>query len=115
VHINPDDPWDATIFTCITTTFYSIARLGEFTVPAIRTFDPAKHITQDSISETTDLNGLPVTKFHIPSMKMSPVEGGDAYWSKMDSQTQKLPWRIIFESIPQIKKLTFSHGNIAKD
>jgi hypothetical protein len=83
-HIDPDDPRDAAIFACITTTFYSIARLGEFTVPAIRTFDPAKHITRDSISETTDRNGLPVTKFHIPSTKMSPVEGEDAYWAEQN-------------------------------
>jgi hypothetical protein len=72
------------IFACITTTFYSIARLGEFTVPAIRTFNPAKHITQDSVSETTACNGLPVTKFHITSMKMSPVEGEDTYWAEQN-------------------------------
>ncbi|KAG2112010.1 uncharacterized protein F5147DRAFT_551470, partial [Suillus discolor] len=62
-HINLNDPRDAAIFACITTTFYSIARLGEFTVPTIKAFDPNKHVTCDSVSAAVDHNGLPVTKF----------------------------------------------------
>lgn len=83
-HIDLNDPRDAAIFACITTTFYSIARLGEFTVAAIRTFDPMKHITRDCVSKAVDRNGLPVTKFHIPSTKTSPIEGEDAYWAAQD-------------------------------
>jgi hypothetical protein len=83
-HLNLDDLLDAAIFACITTTFYSIARLGEFTVPAIRSFDPSKHITHENVPETIDCNNLPVTKFHIPSTKTSPIEGEDTFWAAQD-------------------------------
>jgi hypothetical protein len=83
-HLNLDDLLDAAIFACITMTFYSIARLGEFTVPAIRSFYPSKHITCENVSETVDRNNLPVTKFHIPSTKTSPIEGKDTFWAAQD-------------------------------
>jgi len=77
-----NDPRDAAVFTCLTTTFYSIACLSEFTVPAINAFSPTKHITHAHVSEVTDRNGLPVMKFHLPSMKSSPTEGEDTFWSE---------------------------------
>ncbi|KIN93964.1 hypothetical protein M404DRAFT_169606 [Pisolithus tinctorius Marx 270] len=40
-----NDPCNAAIFTCLVMSFYCIARLGEFTVPTIQSFKPAKHIT----------------------------------------------------------------------
>jgi hypothetical protein len=78
-HINHDDPLDTAIFTCITTSFYSITRLGEFTVPSIKAFNSARHITHKNILETKDHNGLTVKKFHIPGTKISPIEGEDTY------------------------------------
>lgn len=83
-HLNLDTPLDAAIFACLTTTFYAIARLGEFTVGAIKEFDPAKHVTRANVSKTTDRNGLPVTKFRLPRTKCSPIEGEDAYWAAQD-------------------------------
>ena len=80
-HLDLDDPRDAAIFACITTTFYSIARLGEFTVPAMKDFDPAKHITRGGVAEGKDRNSLPVTIFHLPRTKSSPIKGEDAYWA----------------------------------
>jgi hypothetical protein len=80
-HINHDDPLDTAIFTCITTSFYSITRLGEFTVPSIKAFNSVKHITHENVSETKDCNGLTVKKFHIPCTKTSPIEGEDAFWA----------------------------------
>jgi hypothetical protein len=79
--INLDDHRDAAIFACLTTTFYAVARLGEFTVPSIKSFTPAKHITRTNVSKAFDRNGLPVTKFHIPITKMSPINGEDAFWA----------------------------------
>jgi hypothetical protein len=81
-NLDLDDPRDAAIFACVTTTFYSVARLGEFTVPAIKAFNPTKHITRAHVSEIQDRHGLPVTKFHIPSTKTAPIEGEDAFWSE---------------------------------
>jgi hypothetical protein len=83
-HLNLDSPLDAAVFACLTTTFYAIARLGKFTVSAIKEFDPTKHITRASVSTTTDHNGLPVTKFHLPRTKCSPIEGEDAYWAAQE-------------------------------
>ncbi|KAG2124421.1 hypothetical protein DEU56DRAFT_744548, partial [Suillus clintonianus] len=82
--LNLDDHRDAAIFACITTTFYAIARLGEFTVPTIKSFDPVKHISRCHVSTTVDRNGLPVTKFHLPTTKASPVTGEDAFWSAQE-------------------------------
>jgi hypothetical protein len=89
-HINHDDPLDVAIFTCITTSFYSIVRLGEFTVPSIKAFNPAKHITHGNVSETKDQNGLTVKKFHIPSTKTPPIEGEDMYWAAQISPLDPL-------------------------
>ncbi|KIN98975.1 hypothetical protein M404DRAFT_30938 [Pisolithus tinctorius Marx 270] len=72
-----NDPRDAAIFACLTIVFYCVARLGEFTVPAIKQFDPSKHITRVHVTHLHDLSGLPVTKFRIPWTKMSPT-GEDA-------------------------------------
>ncbi|KAI6008957.1 hypothetical protein EDC04DRAFT_2610805 [Pisolithus marmoratus] len=71
--LDPENPRDAAIFTCITVVFYCIAHLGEFTVQSIKHFNPEKHITQANVSHLHDLGRLLVTKFHIPWMKTSPM------------------------------------------
>ncbi|KIN99883.1 hypothetical protein M404DRAFT_53767, partial [Pisolithus tinctorius Marx 270] len=43
--LNHKDPCNTAIFACLVVSFYCIARLGEFTVPSIQSFNPAKHIT----------------------------------------------------------------------
>jgi hypothetical protein len=60
-------------------TFYAVARLGEFTVNMIKSFDAKKHVTRAGILNTTDCNGLRVTKFHLPRTKYSPIKGEEAY------------------------------------
>jgi hypothetical protein len=76
-----NSPLDAAVFVCLTTTFYCIARLGEFTVPTIKgKFNPSRYITRSSISETFDRNNLPVTKFYIPCTKTAPA-GEETYWA----------------------------------
>ncbi|KIJ05117.1 hypothetical protein PAXINDRAFT_21600 [Paxillus involutus ATCC 200175] len=69
--MNLEDPRDAAIFACLVSSFYCIARLGEFTVPAISRFDPAKHISRAGLIVTRNHNNLPVMKFSIPSTKTS--------------------------------------------
>jgi hypothetical protein len=71
-HLDLKAPRDAAIFACISVTFFCVARLGEFTVPAISKFDPSKHITRSHVSHTRDHNLLPVTVFHLPSTKSAP-------------------------------------------
>lgn len=86
-HLNLSDPLDAAVYACITTTFYCIARLGEFTVKTVKSFDPQKHVSRRNISESTDRHGNPVTKFHLPSTKTAPKEGEDTYWAAQDGPT----------------------------
>ena len=67
-----DNPCNATIYACMVVIFYSIARLGEFTVTAITKFDPTKHITPRNVSFLKDQHELPVIKFALPSIKCVP-------------------------------------------
>ncbi|KIK80435.1 hypothetical protein PAXRUDRAFT_158695 [Paxillus rubicundulus Ve08.2h10] len=67
---------NTTIYTCLVVTFYCIAQLSKFTVPAITKFDCNKHITCTHVYHLHDANGLPVTKFQLPSTKCAP-EGED--------------------------------------
>ena len=69
-------PCDAVIYACIVTVFYCVARLGEFTVPAITRFDPTKHVTRHNVIFLRDQNNLPIMKFNLPVTKCAP-EGED--------------------------------------
>jgi len=80
-NFNLANPLDAAVFACLTTTFYAIARLGEFTVPSTKhPFDPQKHISRSGISDATDRNNLQVKKFCLPRTKSS-ASGEDAFWA----------------------------------
>jgi len=82
--LNLSSPLDAAVFACLTTTFYCIARLGEFTVPTIKDkFDPSKYISRRHVTETIDRHGLQVTKFYLPCTKTSPT-GEETYWAAQE-------------------------------
>lgn len=70
-----DDPLDVAVFTCLTVCFWCIARVGEFTVPNLKAFSPAKHVTQSLVSSVSDCNRLEVVKFDIPWTKTTPSTG----------------------------------------
>ena len=70
--LNLDDPCDAAIYACMVVVFYSMVRLGEFTVTAITKFNAAKHVTRRNISFLEDQHSLPVIKFALPSTKCAP-------------------------------------------
>ncbi|KAN0078390.1 hypothetical protein V8E55_010447 [Tylopilus felleus] len=58
-NLNPNDPCDTVILACITMVFYCVAKLGEFTVPAITKFTPGKHIARHDLLFMQDLEGRP--------------------------------------------------------
>ncbi|EGO19220.1 hypothetical protein SERLADRAFT_374499 [Serpula lacrymans var. lacrymans S7.9] len=62
-------PLDAAFFACLTTTFYTASRLGEFTIPSINQFDSNRHATIDGVSEVTNRNGFRVKAFILPITK----------------------------------------------
>ena len=84
-HLISDSPLDAAIFACLTSVFYALARLGEFTVPALKVFDPAKHVKHLDLSfDAEDRHGLRVSKIRLPRTKSSDV-GEDVYWAQQDN------------------------------
>jgi len=73
-------PFDAAFFACITTSFYSVSRLGELTIPTLKAFDPTLHVKRSDMTHRRDRNNLWVSVFHIPVTKTSQ-DGEDIYWS----------------------------------
>ncbi|KAG2339695.1 hypothetical protein BDR05DRAFT_977663 [Suillus weaverae] len=66
-------PLHAAVYACLTTSFFTLMHMGEFTVPSLQRFDPAIHVK-------TDRNGFEVTVFHLPRTKVA-LAGEDVYWA----------------------------------
>jgi len=77
-----DKPHNAAVFSCLTTMFYTAARLGKFTVPRLGAFNRDRHIKPSGVRTELDRNGLSSTVFHIPKTKASPIHGEDVSWSR---------------------------------
>lgn len=75
-------PLDAAVYACLTTTFWSASRLGEFTVPSLNTvFDPTIHVKPSDVSFRTSTGGLPTTRIHLPWTKVAKERGEDVHWA----------------------------------
>jgi len=76
------------VYTCLTTTFYAAARLGEFTVKNLKpgSFHPSTHVTPTHVSSSRDRNNLQTTSFHLPWTKSAP-NGEDVYWARQYGAT----------------------------
>ncbi|KAF8815668.1 hypothetical protein BYT27DRAFT_7224837 [Phlegmacium glaucopus] len=68
-------PLDAAVYACLTTTFYSAARLGEFTVASLKAFDPNLHVKVSDVRRDEDRHG-----FHVTTTST----GEDVYWAAQD-------------------------------
>ena len=79
-HLDPSNPLHAAIAACLTTSFYASARLGEFTVRTLKSFDPNIHVKRSNIRIEHDRQGLQQTTFFIPRTKTA-LEGEDVYWA----------------------------------
>ncbi|KIJ06991.1 hypothetical protein PAXINDRAFT_91135, partial [Paxillus involutus ATCC 200175] len=75
------DPVEAAVFACLTTTFWCTARVGEFTVPRLDAFDPLLHVKPSNVTHEKDRQGLMVTNFHLPRMKLALL-GEDVSWAQ---------------------------------
>lgn len=77
------DPLDAAVFACLTTTFWSASRLGEFTVPTLTSFDPARHVKRSNVTARQAVGrlNLPITEFYLPKTKCAPVTGETVFWA----------------------------------
>lgn len=88
--LDTSDPLDAAVAACLTTTFWTVARTGEFTVPSIGKFDPGLHVKRSDIHRDQDRNGLKVTVFFLPRTKCSDT-GEDVYWGAQDGPADPAP------------------------
>lgn len=79
-------PLHAAVYACLTTSFFTLARTGEFTIPSLRSFDPLAHIRVCDMRNETDRNGFRVTVFHLPRTKVAPA-GEDVYWATQSGAT----------------------------
>lgn len=73
-------PLHAAVYACLTTSFFTIARTGEFTVPSLSSFDPLCHVKVMDMRCETDRNGFEVTTFSLPRTKTA-LGGEDVYWA----------------------------------
>lgn len=73
-------PLHAAVFACLTTAFYSIARIGKFTVPSLNSFDQQHHIRVCDWRYDSDCHSFCVAIFHLPRTKTALL-GEDVYWA----------------------------------
>ena len=90
-HMDLQSPRDAAIYACIVVTFYSVSRLGEFTVPSLKKFSPLTHITPSHVSWLRDANNFEVRAFHLPRTKCAPM-GVDTQCAPIPHLTDPLIW-----------------------
>ncbi|KDQ61893.1 hypothetical protein JAAARDRAFT_55190 [Jaapia argillacea MUCL 33604] len=74
-------PLDAAVYACLTMTFWCAARVGEFTLPSLKAFNPQVHVKRSDVRNGEDRHGLQVTVFTLPFTKCS-VEGEEVYWAR---------------------------------
>jgi hypothetical protein len=76
-----NNPFDAAVYACLTTTFWCASRLGEFTVTNRDKIDPRIHIKRsDAEYRTSDRHEIPQYVFHLPWTKTAAC-GEDVFWS----------------------------------
>lgn len=87
--LSGSNPLHTAVFACLTTTFYSASRLGEFTVKALsgaNAFNPSIHVKLSNVHVEEDDNGLESMVFALPRTKTSQ-DGEEVSWSKQDGVT----------------------------
>jgi hypothetical protein len=78
--IDRSSPIGAAVYACLTTTFFSAARLGEFTIPSLKAFLPDHHVKPSDVHHDQDRHGLRVTVFKLPRTKSS-IGGEEVFWA----------------------------------
>ena len=84
LQLNLNNAEQLAVAACLTTSFFCCARLGEFTVPTVKAFNPKEHITIMDVSFQHDRSLNKVTAFHLPKTKTSNT-GETVFWAKQNS------------------------------
>ena len=82
-HLDLNSPLDAAVYSCLTAAFYCTARVGEFTVPSLSSFNPDIHIKPRDTHTERDRNNLEMRVFHLPQTKTAR-NGEDVSFAKQD-------------------------------
>ena len=82
--LNLNDPIDAAVYACLTTSFYSTSQLGEFTQKKLKDFDARVHISPRNVHQDIDRHGYECVVFHLPSTKLAQHKGEDVSWARQD-------------------------------
>lgn len=61
------NPFDTAVFACLVVVFWATARLGEFVLPTLLSFNPREHVKRSDLSRQHDRNGFEVTNCHLPA------------------------------------------------
>ncbi|OJA12559.1 hypothetical protein AZE42_07875 [Rhizopogon vesiculosus] len=85
-HLDLDSPLDASVFGCLATSFYCTARVGEFTVPTLSSFDPNVHVKLSNMCIEHDHNNLQKRVFHISRTKTFR-EGEDVFFAQQSGSS----------------------------
>lgn len=64
-------PFDAAVYVCLVTSFFTLAHLGEVTICSLNTFDPALNMKVLDICYAEDHHRLKVTVLCLSRSKMS--------------------------------------------
>ena len=83
-HFSDTVALDVAVFACLTSAFWSTARLGELTVQNLAAFNPVDHVKRSDLGERVDRNGLKTTTIRVPKTKANPTQGEDLYWAKQN-------------------------------
>lgn len=89
-HFSNTSPLDVAVFACLTSAFWSTARLGELTVRTLKSFDPIAHVKRSNLGEKKDRHGLKMTTIHVPKTKSSPIEGEELYWARQQGHSDPM-------------------------
>lgn len=115
-HFSDQTPLDVAVYACLTSAFWSTARLGELTVKNLQAFDPASHVKRSDLGERVDRNGFKTTVIHVPKTKSNPTTGEDLYWAKQagDSDPESALRRHLELNNPDADFHLFGYTNKKK-
>src|SRR6267154_1350719 len=110
--INLSEPLDAAFFACLTTTFFTAARLGEFTIKNLGSFNAETHIKTKDVQQTiSNRMGNKFTPFHLRTQKWYQKKEEEKRSSGHDKRallTQMRPSQTTWRSTNPHRQPTYS-------